>query len=255
MAKETYYFQHDYEPTSDPKIQALLGEFGGVGYGIFWRIVEMLHSDETHKLPKKKFVYSAIAKQMSTSVEQLEAILEYMIDTCELFQQDSDFIWSERVLRNIDARDAIREKRSIAGKASAEARKKATLVEHLLTHVQQNPTKEKKGKEIKEKESKVKGSKEELAPLVYPFDSENFMLAWNVLIAQPKWKNKTQAAYQTALKKLSLHNEADAIEAIEDAIAGGYQGVFTEKFKKQSNGDSKTPNRTYTDADLKFHKS
>lgn len=232
MAKETYYFQHDYEPTSDPKIQALLGEFGGVGYGIFWRIVEMLHSDETHKLPKKKFVYSAIAKQMSTSVEQLEAIIEYMIDTCELFQQDAEFIWSDRVLRNIDARDAIREKRSIAGKASAEARKKSTYDEHVLTSVQQNPTKENKGKEIKEKESKVNESKDTLASLVFPFDTERFKSAWDILIKEPKWRKKTFNALQAALKKLSEYDEQTAISAIEAAIAGNYQGIFPEKIKQ-----------------------
>jgi len=57
--KESYYFSHDYEPTSDPKIAALLGEFGAVGYGIFWRIVEMLHSSKDHQIPKKKYIYSA----------------------------------------------------------------------------------------------------------------------------------------------------------------------------------------------------
>ena len=41
--KETFYFQHDYEPTSDPKMQALVGEYGAAGYGVSWSIIEMLH--------------------------------------------------------------------------------------------------------------------------------------------------------------------------------------------------------------------
>lgn len=153
MAKETFYFQHDYEPTSDPKIQALLGEYGGIGYGIFWRVVEMLHSEETHKIPKKPYIYSALAKQMLTNVEQLETIVEYMITTCELFSQDENYIWSDRVVRNIEKREIVREGRSKAGKASAEARKKATNVEQPLTNVEQNPTKKRKEKEKKEKEN------------------------------------------------------------------------------------------------------
>ena len=159
MAKDTFYFQHDYAPTSDPKIQALLGEYGGVGYGIFWRIVEMLHSAESHMIPKKPYIYSALAKQMLTDVEQLETIIEYMITTCELFCQDKDFIWSDRVMRNIEKRDNLKEGRSKAGKASAEARKKATLVEQTLTPVEQNPT-----KESKEKESKVNKKEKDTAP-------------------------------------------------------------------------------------------
>ena len=100
--KDTYYFSHDYNPTSDPKIQALIGEYGAVGYGIFWRIVEMLHEDELHKLQCKKYIYLALAKQMLTSVEQVESIIKNCIDTYELFKSDNDFFWSERVMRNIN---------------------------------------------------------------------------------------------------------------------------------------------------------
>ena len=63
MTKESYYFPHDYEPTGDPKIQALIGEYGATGYGIFWRVVEMLHSNAEHKLPFKNYIFLAIAKQ------------------------------------------------------------------------------------------------------------------------------------------------------------------------------------------------
>lgn len=152
--KDTYYFQHDYNPTSDPKVQALIGECGAVGYGIYWRIVEMLHEDELHKLQCKKYIYLALAKQMLTSVEQVEAIIKNCIDTYELFKTDGDFFWSERVMRNINKRTELSNKRSKAGKMSAEMRKNSTSVEQLQTSVEQNPTKEMKVKEIKVKENK-----------------------------------------------------------------------------------------------------
>lgn len=152
--KDTYYFQHDYNPTSDPKVQALIGECGAVGYGIYWRIVEMLHEDELHKLQCKKFIYIALAKQMLTSVEQVEAIIKSCIEIYELFKSDNDFFWSERVMRNINKRTELSNKRSKAGKMSAESRKNSTSVEQMPTSVEQNPTKERKGKEIKGKENK-----------------------------------------------------------------------------------------------------
>jgi uncharacterized protein YdaU (DUF1376 family) len=148
--KDTYYFQHDYEPLSDPKLSALVGEFGALGYGLYWRIVEMLHSDTNHVLQHKKYIYTALAKQMLTSVEQVENLLNFAIDVCELFESDGNKFWSKRVQRNIEKRTEIIEKRSKAGKISAEKRKKATHDEHMLTHVQHNSTKESKGKEIKE---------------------------------------------------------------------------------------------------------
>lgn len=153
MAKDTFYFQHDYDPLSDPKLYALVGEFGAVGYGLYWRIVEMLHSDNNHYLHHKKYIYTALAKQMLTSVEQVGDILSFAIEICELFETDGEKFWSNRVIRNIEKRAEIKEKRSKAGKISAEKRKNSTSVEQVLTSVEHNSTKERKGKEIKEKES------------------------------------------------------------------------------------------------------
>lgn len=138
MNKESFYFPHDYEPTSDPKIQALIGEYGAIGYGIFWRIVEMLHSNPEHKLPLKPYMISAIAKQMLTSVEQIQTIIKYCADVCELFISDGEYIESHRVNSNFAKRAELSEIRSLAGKASANARQMST-----------NVNKEKKKKEKK----------------------------------------------------------------------------------------------------------
>jgi hypothetical protein len=154
--KETFYFSHDYEPTSDPKIQALINQFGWMGYGLFWRIIEMLHSDQDHKLPKKKYLYLSLVnnstgvQHTSTPVEQVSTFVEQCITDFELFVTDGDFFWSNRVLSNIEKRQEVSENRSKAGKRSAELRKgkkKSTLVQQVSTGVQQNPTKERKGKE------------------------------------------------------------------------------------------------------------
>jgi hypothetical protein len=95
------YFSHDYNATLDPKIIALLGDYGAVGYGIYWRIVEMLHAEESHTLPLKDYIYKAIAKQMSTSVEQISTIINDCIDVYELFIKDDDFFYCQRVFDNI----------------------------------------------------------------------------------------------------------------------------------------------------------
>jgi hypothetical protein len=139
MSKDTFYFSHDYEPTSDPKIQALLGEHGAIGYGIYWRIIEMLHSDCNHKLPFKKYLFLAIAKQMLASAEQIEAIIQQSINVYELFDSDAEYFWSKRVLRNFERRAELSEKRSVAGKAGAIAKQNLA-----------NTSKGKKRKEKKE---------------------------------------------------------------------------------------------------------
>jgi len=155
MNKDTYYFQHDYEPTSDPKIQAMLSQDGALGYALFWRIVEMLHSDSNHRIPLKKYIFMALAQQMKTSVEEVDSFIQQCVNVYELFISDGQCLWSERVLRNIYKRNEISEKRAAAGKASAKKRADATDAQQVSTSVEQISTKERKGKEIKEKENKA----------------------------------------------------------------------------------------------------
>ena len=217
--KDTYYFSHDYNPTSDPKIQALIGEYGAVGYGIFWRIVEMLHEDELHKLQCKKYIYLALAKQMLTSVEQVESIIKNCIDTYELFKTDGDFFWSERVMRNINKRTELSNKRSKAGKMSAEMRKNSTSVEQVSTSVQQNPTKERKVKENKVNENKEnKEIKEEdiiisdeIKKLKEDFERFNKWLDSETIFVR---KIKTQMTEEQFIKLKKKYNSVQIMETV-----------------------------------------
>jgi hypothetical protein len=148
MAKNTFYFQHDYNCSSDPKIQALLYKYGSSGYGIYWRIVEMLHEIEGNKLPFKDYIMVAIASNFKDDIEYVKHVVKYMIEECELFNCETGFFFSDRVIENISRRDTIREARSKAGKRSGEVRQ--------LTNVEQNETKESKEKESKGNESNKK---------------------------------------------------------------------------------------------------
>ena len=73
--------------------------------------------------------------------------------------------------------------------------------------------------------------------LIFPFDSESFLKTWNILKSEPKWKKKTHSALQASLLQLSKNNEQDAIEMMNQSIAGGYQGLFELKNNTQ-NGKS-----------------
>ncbi len=148
MSKETFYFSHDYNARNDIKIQALLVEHGAIGYGIFWIIVEILHEESEKKLMLNNLTNIAIARQASTSVEQVKAVVECCLEY-ELFTEEDGYFFSKRILTNIEKRMDISEKRAKAGRISANKRKKATLVE-------QNPTNANKEKERKEKERKEK---------------------------------------------------------------------------------------------------
>tara|TARA_R110001632_G_scaffold76073_1_gene172708 strand:- start:10726 stop:11487 length:762 start_codon:yes stop_codon:yes gene_type:complete len=158
--KEAYYFSHDYSTTNDPKVQALLGKYGAKGYGIYWRVVEILHEEQDHKLYLKPYMFEAIASTFKEDVNLIKEIITYQVKVCELFKKKGKYIYSERVLENIDKRNKIKEVRSIAGQKSAKMRQqKAEIDANLPTIVKQNPTnveqtttKEIKVNEIKGKE-------------------------------------------------------------------------------------------------------
>ena len=152
MKKEAFYFSHDYSTTNDPKVQALLGKFGAKGYGVYWRIVEILHEEQDHKLHLRPYMFEAIASTFKEDVKDINTIIEYLVEVCELFIKEDNFLYSQRVLENISKRDKIKEARSSAGKRSAQLRQAqvSTTVEQKPNLDNQKPTKESKVKEKKE---------------------------------------------------------------------------------------------------------
>ena len=152
--KKSYYFQHDFEAITDPKIQYILAKFGAEGYGLWWRIVEMLHQDEHNRLPLKPYVFFALDGQLALDNGVSKSFIDTCIEDVELLQSDGEYFWSERVLKNVGKMQDIKEKRSSAGKKSAEKRSEnqevATSVEQNPTSVEQNSTKENKRKENKQ---------------------------------------------------------------------------------------------------------
>ena len=93
------------------------------------------------------------------------------------------------------------------------------------------------------KDNKVNKEDGEKQKLVFPYQSEKFMLLWNELVKMPKWRKKPFSALQLTLHKLSEFDEDFVIELIENAITGNYQGIIFsntkekyEQFKQQKYG-------------------
>jgi hypothetical protein len=208
MAKETFYFSHDYNSRTDSKVKSLLKKFGMVGYGIYWSVIEDLYNN-ANALPTH---YDSIAYDLRTQPDKVKSI----INDFGLFVIDGETFGSLSVQRRLDERN---EK---SKKASDNARKRWDKDANAMpSHSDRNAIKESKVKEKKIKESKV--------GLIYPYTSKEFMEAWNLLLTTKKWSGKSEQALKTALKKLSTVTEAGAIATIEDTISGEYQGIFPKE--------------------------
>lgn len=79
---------------------------------------------------------------------------------------------------------------------------------------------------------------EKLKDVPYPNRTDDLNNAWEILVNEPKWKKKTPAALFATLKKLEKFNEQEALQMVENAIAGGWQGVhpIDKNTKNEDNG-------------------
>ena len=219
MSKETFYFGHDYNARSDPKVQSMIMQFNSSGYGLYWCLIEMLYEEETHKLPMKDYVFNAIAMQMQCKKEQVKDFINFCISDVELLKVEGESFYSLRVLKTIDNRNDIKEKRSMA------ARKRWNDASAMQTNANAMQSDAKKRKEKKKKEK-----------IILPFDSISFKETWDDWRVHRKELKKplTELSIKRQLNKLGKHSEADAIAVIEQSILNGWVGFFELKEEKKT---------------------
>lgn len=159
MAKDTYYFSHDYNARNDKKISALVREFKSSGYGIFWATCEMMH-EEGGTLEFDDLTIDAIAKDINEESEFVKTVLDKCIEKYKLFIKDDILLQSSRVHRNLESKNEKRTVKAEAGRLggikSGESRRNNNLSkqnEAVLQPASSNEPKESKVKEIKGKES------------------------------------------------------------------------------------------------------
>jgi hypothetical protein len=174
VAKDTFYFPHDFNATNDPKLVRLISSCGMEGLGMYWALIEILHQQSDGKISLDEYAgYIRFYVPDETRALKIEQVL----NKCSLLVEQDGFISCNRVLENKRVRESISKSRSLAGKRSGEVRlqtienkEERTLVPIKRTFVEQNRTKERKGKEIKEK--KIGGGEAHALPISFEFLKE-----------------------------------------------------------------------------------
>ena len=174
MAKDTFYFSHDYNSRNDEKIKFLIRKHGMLGYGLFWAIIEDLYNNAN----ALRTDCEGIAYDFRTHSDIIKSII-YDFD---LFVFDSDTFGSLSVQKRIDNRDS----KSI--KARESAHKRWTNANAMPTQCEGNAIKERKGKEIKERKVNIVDSDFEEWWLVYDKKTgkDKTILKWNLLTNEEK---------------------------------------------------------------------
>lgn len=139
------YFSHDYDAREDEKIQNLIYQYGMLGYGIYWAIVEMLYKNNGYMQTQ----YERIAFALHTESEVIKSV----INNFDLFEINENAFTSASVLHRLK----LRKGKSYSASKAAKARwnkAKAKDANAMQTQCDSNAKKKSKGKESKVEESK-----------------------------------------------------------------------------------------------------
>lgn len=240
MAKDTFYFSHDYNSRNDEKIKFLLRKHGITGYGLFWAIIEDLYNNAN----ALRTDYEGIAYDFRVECE----IVKSVINDFDLFVFDGDTFGSLSVQKRLDERDS----KSI--KARQSASKRWTNANAMQSQCEGNAIKERKEKEIKEK--KVNKGKE----IMFPFDSDEFKKYWSLWVdfkkEQFNFTYKSSISLQAALNeltKLAEGREDLAIKIIMQSINNSWKGLF--KLKTENNGNTNYSKQAAKVTDQQLHEA
>ena len=216
MAKDTFYFSHDYNSRNDEKIKFLIRKHGMLGYGVFWSIIEDLYNNAN----ALRSDCDGIAYDMRVHSDIVKSVLHDF----GLFVFEGDNFGSMSVQKRIDERD------SKSKKARLNAHKRWSIntndANAMPPQCDRNAIKERKVKEIKEIKEIIE----------LPFVSKEFENLW---VSWKDYKKKqfkftyrtTQSELATLqeLTKLSNGQEDIAIKILNQSMANGWKGLFNLK--------------------------
>ena len=104
--KDAYYFSHDSNAHSDPKITKLLLEMKASGYGIYWVIIEMLRNEPNYTLSLVDI--NAVAYQSHCDISDVNKVIrDFGLFTVD---ETNKFFYSESLNRRMEELDIKRDK-------------------------------------------------------------------------------------------------------------------------------------------------
>lgn len=151
------YFKHDINASEDDKICELLANGGYEMLGYYWRFIEYLYS-RNGKVCKNKLNSIAWSLHMDTNK------LKELIANYGLFYEDEEYIFSKRVLAEVEEFEAVGKRMAeigrLGGKASAKAKGRANAEPYVQPHAKADGKAYAKADAQQNKKKKIKEKKE-----------------------------------------------------------------------------------------------
>lgn len=117
QVKTTNYFSHDSSARNDEKLVRLRMKQGAAGYGVYFMILERLREEADYMSVKD---YNMIAFDLRVDAALVKSVVEDF--GLFAFTDDGKCFYSESFSRRMGMKDAVKKKRSEAGKKGGEKR-------------------------------------------------------------------------------------------------------------------------------------
>jgi hypothetical protein len=161
------YFKHDMNASEDDKICDLLANGGYEMLGYYWRFVEYLYN-------RGGRIYKNKIKSVAWSLHMDFTKLNELIKNYDLFCEDEEYVFSKRILAEVEEFEAVGKRMAeigrLGGQASAKAKGqadgKANAQPHAQPHAKADVKADAQQKKIKENKRKEnKKNKENISAL------------------------------------------------------------------------------------------
>jgi hypothetical protein len=123
------WFPHDANASSDPKLQAVISEFGWEGIGWYWDILARLRIAPGHCIEwNRPYIQASLARFYDTDIKHLQTFIDHCSNGFDLLILEDGLLRSHGMDKNMEELDIKREKNAEAGRASGEARRQKALL-------------------------------------------------------------------------------------------------------------------------------
>jgi len=172
------FFRHEVNAINDEKLFKLYRKEGMAGYGVWWRLLEMLGAVKEHKLQRD---YDDIAFKMYHP--ELADLIKRIVEEYGLFKTNKEYFWNSAFTAQMDELNTRYQKRAAAGskggKRKAELKQSQSNAVAMLTENDSNATTDK----TREDESRIDTHNSED---IFPSDEEkNLPSSSSVEVVQP----------------------------------------------------------------------
>lgn len=201
------FFKHQVNALDDEKLFKLFRKEGMAGYGVWWRLLEMLGGVKEHRLQRD---YEDIAFKMYHP--DLAELIKRVVEDYGLFKTNKDYFWNSSFMAQMEDLNARYQKRAAAGskggKRKAELKQSQSNAVAMLPENDSNATIDK----IREEESRI--DSEDIFP---SNEAKNLPSSSSVEVVQPSTsKSKEEEDEEKLLEEKINKGEIQLFKKIED---------------------------------------